>query len=342
MPLRLFPPRAGRSPNWTIRGTYLKIRINQSAGTSRKAVALGIKSKIERAIECGEYNAPEPRQNERTFVSAAADYMQATGNTKHIAALIEHFGFTPLDEIDQRAIDQAALTLKPNVSPATRNRSIYTPVAAVLHHAGSKVAVRRPKGAKGKVRTDSMTIEDATGIIAAAKQFDPEFATLLSFLLYTGCRLGECVDMIWEHVDLERRTAYIPDSKNGDPRAMLLRPEVIEGLAALRPEKAVGRVFRFKQGGNLKLKLVRARLAVCGLPMPKRGVKPPPHRLGFVKFHTFRHTWATWMRRYAGVDVQGLVATGNWRDVRSASRYSHVTPRDEWEKVAQLPALKSV
>ena len=35
----------------------------------------------------------------------------------------------------------------------------------------------------------------------------------------------------------------------------------------------------------------------------------------------------------------GLVATGNWRDPRSAARYAHVVARDEWERVEKLPAL---
>jgi len=44
------------------------------------------------------------------------------------------------------------------------------------------------------------------------------------------------------------------------------------------------------------------------------------------------------MRR-AGTDVQGLVATGNWRDMRSAARYSHAVAREEWNRVDLLPAM---
>jgi integrase len=68
----------------------------------------------------------------------------------------------------------------------------------------------------------------------------------------------------------------------------------------------------------------------------------PPNRLEFCNYHTFRHTWATWMRQYGGADVQGLVATGNWSDLRTASRYAHVTARSEWDRVEALPDGKSV
>lgn len=342
MPLKLVPPRQGRSPNWTIRGTYLKVRINESAGTPRKAIAARRKAEIEQAIECGEYAKPSIKRKELTFLSAAIAYMEAGRRRRYVGRLIEHFGEAPLSEIDQAAIDAAALAICPSTTPATRNATVYTPVSAILHHAGSKMPVRRPKGAKGQVRVDYLTPDDAGALIAEAAKFDNEFAALLMFLVYTGCRLGEALALTWERVDLEQHTAQVMNSKNGDPRSMLLREDLVAALAALRPESGRGRVFRFRQGGWLKLKLLRARLAVCGLPMPARGEKAPPHRLSWVKFHTMRHTWATWMRRYGGADLQGLVATGNWRDPRSAARYAHVTPREEWARVEQLPELKLV
>jgi integrase len=113
-----------------------------------------------------------------------------------------------------------------------------------------------------------------------------------------------------------------------------------------RGDKTEGKVFRFRWGGGLKDMLVKAKLIASGVPVPKRRRNQPkeerripPHRFRWVTFHTFRHTWATWMRRHGGADVQGLVATGNWRDARSAARYAHVQPRDEWDRVDALPAI---
>jgi len=47
------------------------------------------------------------------------------------------------------------------------------------------------------------------------------------------------------------------------------------------------------------------------------------------------------MRRYGGADIQGLVETGNWRNWRSAQRYSHAVAREEWDRVDNLPAMPS-
>ncbi len=59
-------------------------------------------------------------------------------------------------------------------------------------------------------------------------------------------------------------------------------------------------------------------------PRPKKGERQqvPPYRFSWLAFHTFCHTWATWMRMFGGADVQGLVSTGRWRNPRSAARYT--------------------
>ena len=147
---------------------------------------------------------------------------------------------------------------------------------------------------------------------------DLEFALLLRFLLYTGCRLGEALAVTW--AELVDGTAYIATSKNDDPRTVLLRHDLNILLEARR--KPEGRVFRFRQGGHLKDLLKRCTLAVCGLPPPprwKKGAKRrlAPHRLAFVNFHVLCHTWATWMRRY-GSRIPGSCC--NQSLARSAQR----------------------
>ena len=54
-------------------------------------------------------------------------------------------------------------------------------------------------------------------------------------------------------------------------------------------------------------------------------------------FHVFRHTYATWMRRFGGLDTKGLLATGAWKDRKSADRYEHVVVSEDARKAALLP-----
>jgi integrase len=269
--------------------------------------------------------------------------MQAGGRRKYVAPLIKHFGETLLTDMTQKAIDDAAAELHPNVTPATRNGYVYTPVSAIMHHAlGEKCPViRRPKGAKGRIKTDFMWPAVAFSVIEAADAIDAEFGLYLRLLIYTGVRKSEGLGILSADVQPQERAAWLRDSKNEDPRMLKLREDIVGPLQAHLEANSGERLFRFNDGGHFKHLLLRAKLNACGLPCPVRrptGWKPPEHRLSFVGFHTFRHTWATWMRRYGGADVQGLAETGNWRDPKSAARYAHVVSRDEWDRVDDLPS----
>lgn len=344
MPLKLKDPRKGKSPNYSIRGTYRGVYVDKSCGTHKRSFALTELKLLEEDIDHGRYppkEAPTGRE-QPTFLSAAVAYMEAGRRSKYVAKLIKHFGETPLTEIDQAAIEAAASAISPNTTGGTQNACVYTPVSAILRHAKVKIDIRRPKGAKGRVVTDWISEADARAVIAAADQISPQFGLLLRYLLYTGLRLNEALRLRWEDLKLDEATAWVRRSKGGQASPVRLRADLVAGLAARRPQDAQGRVFTFGQGGRLKHRLVRAKLAAQGIPAPAerpKGWRQPPNRLQWLNFHSFRHTFATWMRR-AGADVQGLVATGNWRDARSAGRYAHAVQREEWNRVDDLPSVE--
>ena len=331
MPLKLVKARNAKTKNLYIRGSYLSVAVDKSSGTDRRSVAQAILKRIEAEIERSEYGKATTKSP--TFLSAAIAYLEAGRRKRYVAKLIKHFGETPLDQIDQAAIDEAAVALHPNAGNATRNAGVYTPVSAILHHAGVEIKLKRPKGAKGRIVSDWLRAEDADAVIVAADKVSSEFGILLRALLYTGLRLGEVLDRWhWEDLNLDEGAAWTRREKGGIESDVKLRPDLVTALRALRPKEGRGRVFRFHQGGHLKHLLTRAKLAALGILCPVRrpiGWYPPDNRLSWVNFHTFRHTWATWMRRYGGLDTKGLVATNNWRDERSASRYAHAVTSEE-------------
>jgi integrase len=349
MPLKLVPPREGKSKNWSIRGSYLGVSVDRSTRTARKDLAGKQLKLLEGKIERGEFPEKAPAPVGKSFIAAAVSYMRAGGERENMGRLITYFGEKPVADIGQAEIDDAALILYPVATPATRNRKVYTPVSAVLHSAGQDIRVKRPKGAKGKLVTEFLSPVDAFAVIAAADAEDPAFGMLLRFLLYTGCRIGEAMSLRWEQVALDQNLAYIGKTKNDDPRTVQLQADLCAEMKLFANGATQGKVFPFRRGGGLKDRLVRAKLAVCGVkPKPrkkgetKQDRRIPPHRLSWVGFHTFCHTWATWMRRYAKTDLQGLVATGRWRDPRSAARYAHVAAREEWSGVDLLPTPRGI
>lgn len=323
MSLRLKPPRAGKSSNYSIRGTYLGVRINRTAGTPEKAVARRLLEKLKHDIEGGRLAGGE---KVKTFASAALSYLRAGGERRFIRPLIDHFELTALDDIDQERVDEAAALLYPTASPATRNRQVYTPISAIRRHAGIATPLRRPKGAQGEVRVDWLWPEQAFKLLTVAREDDPEFALFLVVLLYCGNRLGEVLAMRVGDVNIGESFAFIGKTKNGEPRPVHLPPVVVAELAnhprGLNRE-ADERLFRFRKNGALYLQMDRVR-AKAALPV-------------HATFHTMRHTWATWMRRYAAMDLKALADTGAWKDPKSVARYAHVVTSEEARKSDLLP-----
>ena len=61
----------------------------------------------------------------------------------------------------------------------------------------------------------------------------PMYESFLQFQLMTGARRGESLSLLWSNVDLEMQTAFIPETKNGRPRKLPLRSDLVELLREL-------------------------------------------------------------------------------------------------------------
>lgn len=324
MPLKLVAPRPGKSPNWTIRGTHFRIRVDQTTGTADRKLAQKILARVRDEIERGAFSRP----GAPTFARAALNYIDHGGEERFVLRLAEHFGEMPLERIGQLEIDAAAIALYPHASAATRNRQVYSPVSAILKQAGVKMPISRPKGARGSSRLFWLSKEQAGRLLEAATARDAEFGIFLAFLLYSGCRLSEAVALEVGNVNLLEAWAYVLETKNGSPRMVHLPPVLVSALATHpRGLERAGKLFRFGKNGRLYAWLEDAARAA--------GVAIPPR----VAFHAFRHTWGAWMRRYGGLDTTGLVETGAWRSRQAAAVYEHAVQSEESRKADALPIV---
>ena len=329
MPLKLVPPRAGKTPFWSIRGAYLGHHVNRSTGSREKTLAAKLLAKLKHDIESGVLSGTKAVG----FAAAAAAYMKAGGDRKYLAPLIQHFLHMPIADIDQVMIDNAATEIYPEASAATLNRQVYTPISAVLKRAGIERQIKRPKGWRGRKLTHWLTPEQAFRIFEATARIDAPEATRVKFriylrmLCYTAMRLSEPLKLAKADVNLEAATASLRDMKNGRHRLVYLPPVVVEDLRQLpggldRP----GRLFSFHASGRLR-DLLKMTLAEANVALPRR-----------VAFHVFCHTWATWMRQHG--DTFDLVRTDRWSDPESADRYAHVVVSEQARRADLLPGAK--
>src|SRR4051812_3884049 len=109
MPLSLV--RRPRSPNWIIRGSLRRIRVEESTGTCDKRIAEEIRAKREAEILAQSVYG---RRATATFAAAALSYLEQGGSKRFTAQVIRHFGTMPLARIDQDALDRGSKKLYPS------------------------------------------------------------------------------------------------------------------------------------------------------------------------------------------------------------------------------------
>lgn len=360
MPIELKPPRPGKTPYYSGRGTYLGIYVDRSTKHADKRKAKAALDEWKRQIERGEYAGQKAIEVKRdpSFADAALAYLRADGDPTYIGAIIEYTGEhairdAPIKDIDQLMLDNLAPILYPDAPAPTRNRNFYTPVSAVLKHAGKESKIKRPKGWRGKKSQSWLEPEQAFPLIKHAYDIDPEFGLFCMTLLYTGERLSEPLRASLRHLNLKQSLLYIPDTKNGDPRPVHLPPVLVQAFLdqpsrPARPGKGspLGAAGKSRQGAGVPFldrgadaKLFRFTPSGYLRDMLKEAMKRAslsfPRREG--GFHIFCHTYGTWMTRYGKLDTEGLVRTKRWKNTESAARYAHTIASQEARRADVLP-----
>ncbi len=105
----------------------------------------------------------------------------------------------------------------------------------------------------------------------------PSEIAAIRMLLFTGCRLGEMLNLQWSHVDMERRLLRLPDSKTG-AKAVYLSETAMQVLKAIQRAEKNPYVFRGKKPGKPLLSLRKPWERICRLAKLER-----------VRLHDLRH-----------------------------------------------------
>lgn len=248
------------------------------------------------------------------------------------------------------------------VSGATVNREIDV-LSTVLNHARREWGIhvenpvpyiRRP--AKARARDRRFSGDEERYLVAALSGGErkqdgtfgrgarnPWLLPLVQLALETAMRRGELLSLHWRYVDLDRRTAHLPDTKNGDARTVPLSSRAVAILKALPscpdPDAGAnalppGPVFpttpmALRKGFTRAVERAREDYeADC----KKAGRRPEPGFLSDVHFHDTRHE-ATSRIADKLANILELSAVTGHRDVRMLRRYYHPRAEDIAKKL---------
>jgi len=213
-------------------------------------------------------------------------------------------------------------------SAATVNRSVTQPMRALLTRAGdtwgqtvNKIKWPTHMLKEPQERVRELLPDEEKALFATLRA---DYQPLVRFSLLTGCRMQECLDLEWKHIDWHNRLMRVT-GKGSKTRSIPMSDDV---FALLRPlPRAADRIFTYasKRADNAP----RGQL----LPIEREGLKSIFERavkkagIEDFSFHDLRHTCATRLLR----------ATGNLRlvkdllgheDMATTLKYAHITTDD--------------
>jgi integrase len=314
-----------------ITGTVAGRRIRESAGTDNLKLAREVAALREAELLRGALLGT--RATRVSFAQAAEAYLRAEPRRQRtkdmLARLLPHLRDETATSINQVTVDQLReKLLAPDAKPATVVRSIIGPLSAVLHFAAARQWCDRPSFTaprQDKGRTVWLRPAEYLALEAAAAG---HLRPLLRFLVSTGARLSEALELDWRQVDLAHARVEFIRTKNGKARLATLPPAALLALANM-PAPAdgprEGRVFlRPTHSGHWASYADSDRYQGGQIRTAWAGACKRAGLAGFTP-HDVRHTWATW--RYAvDRDPLALRDAGGWSSLTQVERYAHLAP----------------
>ena len=171
--------------------------------------------------------------------------------------------------------------------------------------------VRRPPAPKSRDRRLEGD-EHERLLSACADARNPYLASVVTLAVETAMRQSEIVSLRWKHVDLKKRVAYLPDTKNGDSRGVPLSTAAVDVLTALQRSERDDGVFPGLTAEAVKRAFMRAcaRANIEGL-----------------HFHDLRHE-ATSRLFERGLDAMSVATITGHKTLQMLKRYTHLKAED--------------
>lgn len=194
--------------------------------------------------------------------------------------------------------------------------------------------VKKPELAQGRDRRVS-TIE--LEYLMRAARYAPAdrpheapavgLAPLITLAVETSMRLGELISLDWKHIDLDRRTAHLPKTKNGESRTVALSTKAIAALKEIKKvQRLDGKVFGWAGSDSVShpfRRCVKRALAQYRADCAETGKKPASAFLVNLRFHDLRHE-ATSRLFEKGLNPMEVASMTGHKSMQMLKRYTHV------------------
>lgn len=150
---------------------------------------------------------------------------------------------------------------------------------------------------------------------AASHTKNPYLWPIIILAIETGMRRSELLGLTWDNINLKHRTAYLPDTKNGNSRTVPLSSKAVAVISNL--DKARAHLFPISDNA----------IRLSWDKLKKRA------KLNDLRFHDLRHeAISRFFER--GLSVAEVALISGHKDPRMLMRYTHLKAEHIAQKLA--------
>jgi integrase len=184
--------------------------------------------------------------------------------------------------------------------------------------------IRMPK--PGKPRQRRLEAGEEEALLQACRESGAHYLqTFVILALETGMRFGELAGVAWENLNLQKRTIYLPDTKNGSPRTVPLSTRALNAIQT-QPRSIDGRLFSVKPGSIRSAFLIALYRAQATQPDSKMFLRE-------LRFHDLRHEAVTRLFERGLNPIEVGMVSGH-KTLSMLQRYTHLRSSDLVTKLA--------
>jgi integrase len=330
---------------WWMRFSHKGKQERRSMETTNKRMAEKIQAKVLTQIAEGKW-LDVSKGRDTTFAELLGKYLSEHSSKKAVSGerrdvtsskhLLPFFGDMMLDDITPKLIsDYKSLRYSTGAMPATINREM-----SLMKHSFSlavrewelctdnpvkRVSMERENNARDRW----LESEEEEQLLDASPHWLQE---LIAFALNTGMRMEEILSLSWQQVSIQRRTATILRSKNGEKRTIPLNHAVLTLLQKKSKVRYLSCSFVFPTPRGTKYDQGNVRRAFIAT-RKKAGIAD-------LRFHDLRHTFATRLVQ-KGADLYKVQKLLGHKTPIMTQRYAHHFPESLRDAVDLLGGTKA-
>ena len=186
--------------------------------------------------------------------------------------------------------------------------------------------IRRP--IPNKSRDRRLLPGEEKALIEACESYGGDLPHIVRLALETGMRRSEMAGMIWDLVDLKKRTVTLLNTKIGEKRIVPLSTEAVRVLSNL-PRRLDGNVWGVESVSitHAFVRVIARARKVYEKECQEKGVKPDPAFLVDLTFHDLLHE-ATSRFFEKGLNPMQVAAITGHKTLQILKRYTHLKAED--------------